>query len=272
MIGTNLIKPNSDGSIEINNKFKPNRVLVRLINKLSEFIMNSELAKSYDMSHQSQKYTLKYIATKIIYFLHHCTSTNWRALGSGWENIYSHFRKWTKWKIIDNVFMDLYKTKRSGYLKVIMTDTSFILNKNGSDCIKRNPLVKNKNCTKLFNIVDDKGVSIFVEFCPGSMYDSKCLMTFLAKFLSENIGITTFLADSGFYTTDIMNLLKEYDVKPLIAKNVRNSKKHKNKVNKKGKKIKLTYAQKIARQLEDMTKQEKRFLKNVVKSRILMQV
>jgi hypothetical protein len=259
MTVSKLIKPNPDKSIVINNIFTPDRVQTRLINKLYMNIMNSDHSKSYDKSYHTQIYDLRYIATKIIYFLHHHSS--WRALGTGWENVYAHFQKWSKWGIIDSTFKDLcdqYKIKR-GYLKVVMTDTSIILNKNGSDCISRNPLVKNKNCTKLLSIVDNKGVTLFVDYFPGSKNDGKCLLECLENFLSENIGIITFLADSGFYTNEIIDLLKKHDVKPLIAKNVRNSKKHKA-INK-NKKIKLTYAQKVARQLEDMTKREKNLFK-----------
>lgn len=50
------------------------------------------------------------------------------------------------------------------HFKVIITDTSIILNKNGYDRISRNPLVKNKNCTKLLSIVDDKGVTLFADY------------------------------------------------------------------------------------------------------------
>jgi len=106
--------------------------------------------------------------------------------GDNWQNIYAHFQKWTKWGIIDKVYTDLcekYKHKRSGgYLKVLMIDTTIIMNKNGSDMIKRNLLVKNKNCTKMVNIIDNKGVSIFACYNSGSMHDSKCLLSIIDDF------------------------------------------------------------------------------------------
>jgi hypothetical protein len=49
-----------------------------------------------------------------------------------------------------------------------MTTTSIIINKNGRDSIRRNPLVKNKNCTKILNIVDDKGIPLFTNFNRGT--------------------------------------------------------------------------------------------------------
>jgi hypothetical protein len=97
------------------------------------------------------------------------------------------------------------------------------------------------------------------------MYDSKCLSNILDDFLEKNVGITTFLADFGFYTSYIIEVLKKHAVKPLIAKNVRNSKKHKRPINKKVKKVKLTYAQKIERQLEDLTKKRKNYSKKEVR-------
>lgn len=82
--------------------------------------------------------------------------------------IYAHFQKWSRWNIIGSVHDDLnemYKKKRLGCHKNInMTDTSIITNKCGSDFINRNPLVKNKNCSKILNIADDKGVSLFLSF------------------------------------------------------------------------------------------------------------
>lgn len=255
-----LIKPLSGGSVVITNKFTPDRVQKRLINKLCNKIKNSIHADSYNGIYNTQIYSLEYIVTKIIYFLHNCST--WRVLGRGWENIYAHYKKWVKWNIIDSLYTDLcnqYKTKRDGgHLKVVMTDTSFILNKNGYDCINRNPLVKNKNCTKIFNIVDDKGISLCTNFYPGNVHDCKCLIDSLDKFLTDNVGIVTFLADSGFYTNEIIELLKKHNVKPLIAKNVRNSKnKIKTTVNDK----KPTYAQKIQRQLEDMTMADQKIFK-----------
>ena len=113
----------------------------------------------------------------------------------------------------------------------------------------------------MFNIVDDKGIPLVTDFHIGTKHDCVCLMEKLKGFLEEN-EIKVFMADSGFYTKEILDLLKEHNVKLLIAKNVRNSKKNKKKNNKKNdKKKKLTYQQKIKRQLEDFSEKDKKLFK-----------
>ena len=94
--------------------------------------MNSKFKHHYEKTYHRQKYDLKYILTCIVSFINNYDS--WRSLGNGWNNIYKHFIKLVEWKILDTSFIDLlesYANKRNGkYLKVIMIDTSTILNKN----------------------------------------------------------------------------------------------------------------------------------------------
>lgn len=256
-----LIKPNNDSSITSVITFVPDRVQKKLIDAICTSVLASKYANRYDGTYHTQKYSLNFIVTRIIFFIHKCT--HWRDLGDGWENIYAHFCKFRDWKIIattNDVLLEKYKIKRKfNHLKIVMTDSTIILNKGGVDEIKRNPLVKNKNCSKMFNIVDDKGVPLITDFCVGTKHDSVCLTDRLKVFL-ENNEIKVFMADSGFYSKAIIDLLKAHNVKPLIAKNVRNKKKGKKKKKNK-KKEKLTYQQKMERQLEDFTKAEKKLFK-----------
>src|SRR5437016_3201177 len=130
---TKLIKPNNDGSITNIKKFIPNRVQKRLINEIIKQVLKSKYKNSYNNTYHTQKYSLRFIVTKIVCFLHSCTV--WRDLGEGWENIYAHFKKFAECGIITNTYDTLlqkYKIKRKyGYLKVVMTDTNIILNKYG---------------------------------------------------------------------------------------------------------------------------------------------
>ena len=70
-------------------------------------------------------------------------------------------------------------------------------------------------------IVDDKGIPLFVNYNPGSRYDSKCLIKILDDFLNKTPDIVSFLADAGFYTYDIIDTLKKHGVNPIIPKNVK---------------------------------------------------
>ena len=45
--------------------------------------------------------------------------------------------------------------------KYVYTDTTFIVNKYGIDCKKRNKYMKNKNCNKISVFVDNKNAPQF---------------------------------------------------------------------------------------------------------------
>jgi len=256
-----MIKPKNDGSIINIETFTPTRVQKKLIKIVHNKVMMSDHKNNFNGTYHTQKYDLTYVLTKIVCFIHE--HHKWRNLGRGYQNIYKRFIQLEKMGILSESFKDMlskYADKRNGrHLKVVSTDTTFILNKYGTDCIKRNRLVKNKNCTKLLLIVDDKGIPITTHFFSGNMYDSKCLINILDDFLERNPDITTFLADAGFYTSEIINVLLKHNIKPIIAKNVRNK-------GKKNKKIKLSYKEKINRQTEDFTKKDKKLYRKRIKS------
>jgi len=114
---------------------------------------------------------------------------------------------------------------------------------------------------RLLTIVDDKGIPLFINYHPGSTHDSKCLARVLNDFLEKTPDIDTFLADSGFFTVEIMETLKKHGVKPIIAKNVRNKKTNKKYEDKNGKKRKPTYYELIERQTEDFSESDKEIFK-----------
>lgn len=258
-----FIKPAKDGHIINTFNFKPTKVQKKLINYTYKKIMDSKYKCHYNGTYHTQTYDLKYILSKIICFIHNCHT--WRSLGNRWNNIYSHLQKLRRWNIFNDSFEDLlkkYTIKRAGrHLKVVMVDISIILNKYGSDLIKRNYLVKNKFCTKILTIVDDKGIPLYIKYDTGSKNDGKSLIEVLDDFLEKTPDIVSFLADSGFYTKAILNTLKKHNVTPIIAKNIRNTKKDKKYVNNSKKNKKITFEELIERQTEDFTNSDKRKFK-----------
>ena len=54
-----------------------------------------------------------------------------------------------------------YLQKNKNSLKIVSVDTSFIYNKYGTDMIKRNKYAKNKNCSKLFLMTNNKQKPIY---------------------------------------------------------------------------------------------------------------
>jgi len=256
----NIIKEKAKTyEITIIKKFKPTMIQKKLINFLNNIIMKSKYKNHYDFTHHTQKYTLKFILTHIICFLHELK--NWRSLGSVWNNVYKHYIKLNNWGFLENTYMKLLnkylKRTQNRSLKFTFCDVTIIINNNGIDCKGRSNYAKNKNCTKLLSIIDKNKIPLLISFFKGNMNDIKCLNLTIEEFLIKyDNKIKNFLADAGFYSNYIMDMLDKYKIKYLIPKNVRNNKKYK-KVNGE----KLTYKEKIEIQFEDFTKQERKIYK-----------
>jgi transposase len=157
----------------------------------------------------------------------------WRNLGNVWNNIYKHYSKLNEYGFLENSYNLLLqkylKRTKNKTLKFTSCDTTILINKNGIDCKGRNKYAKNKFCTKLFTIIDKNKIPIVIFYISGNTNDIKCLNISLEKFLEQyNKNINYFLADTGFHSKFISGLLQKYKVKYLIPKNMRNSKKYKN--------------------------------------------
>jgi len=244
--------------ITITKTFAPTKMQKKLINFLNKLIMSTKLKKNYDFSFKTQTYTLKFILTHIVCFLHEYKC--WRNLGKVWNNIYKHYIKLNKCGIMMNsnkLLLEKYlKRKNKKTLKFVSCDVTILINKNGIDCKGRNKYAKNKNCTKLFTIIDKNKIPIVMFFISGNTNDIVCLNKSLEKFLIQyGKNIYYFLADTGFNSKYISELLQKYGVNYLIPKNMRNAKKYKNK-NKK-----LSHNEKFKIQFEDFTEKDKKIYK-----------
>lgn len=256
----NIIKEKAKTyEITITKIFKPTIVQKKLINFLNSIIMKSEYKNHYDFTYPTQKYTLKFILTHIICFLHELK--NWRSLGSVWNNIYKHYIKLNNWGFLENSYIILLqkylKRTQNRSLKFTLCDVTIIINNNGIDCKERSNYAKNKNCTKLLSIIDKNKIPLLLSFFKGNMNDIKCLNLEIEDFLMQyDNKIKNFLADAGFYSNYIIDTLKKYKINYLIPKNIRNNKKYK-----KANGEKLTYKEKIEIQFEDFKKQERKTYK-----------
>ncbi len=244
--------------ITITKKFVPTRTQKKLINFLHKIIINSKLKKHYNFTFSTQKYTLKFILTHIICFLHEYKC--WRNLGCVWNNIYKHYLKLNKHGFLENSYKLLLqkylRRTKNKTLKFTSCDATILINKNGIDCKGRNKYAKNKFCTKLFTIIDKNKIPIVMFYIAGNTNDIKCLNISLEKFLEQyNKNICYFLADTGFHSKFISELLQKYKVKYLIPKNMRNSKKYKKKNRK------LSHNEKFRIQFEEFTKRDKQIYK-----------
>ena len=96
---------------------------------------NQELYKSFNFTYHTQKYRLDELLTEILYVLK--TGIDWRSIKShiNWNTIYKTYIKLNKNDIFKYSYVQLLKKyiKRTPdhKLKFILSDTSFIQNKNG---------------------------------------------------------------------------------------------------------------------------------------------
>jgi len=238
--------------VKITYNFVPNKVQSKLINIIRNKIFKS-YREHYSFYFHTQKYTCTNIITKIFYVLY--VGKNWRSLGDGWNNVYKHFIRLNSLNVFASTYLQLlqkYFTKHKNTLKIISIDTSFIYNKNGVDNLARNSYAKNKNCNKLFSIVDSNKKPIYFSLHKGSIHDSK-IMTINYDKISNNLTDKNkyALADSAFDSNKIRNFFNEKNIIPLIPKNMRNTKKN-------FKMKDLTWEEKLEIYLKDFTDDERK--------------
>lgn len=214
--------------VDIIYTYKPSKLDTKLINILDQKIMNSDkYKKHYNNTYSQQKYTLKTILQKIFYVLY--KGRTWDSLGSGYSNVHTHFKRLKK--LFTASYTELLQkylklNKRS--LKIVSVDTTIILNKNGKECIARNKYAKNKNCNKLFLIVDQKRKPVFYSLHSGNKNDSKIFSDDINNFFNiVNDKTKILLADAGFDSNINRTLVTNKKVYPLIPKNIRNKGKKK---------------------------------------------
>jgi transposase len=128
------------------------------------------------------RYDLDDILDVIEYIL--ITGASWRSLNlpvfTGkykWQSIYTHFNRLCKANVFKLVYLDLLstylKTNKSGKLKYLSIDTSFIKNEYASDC--NFGWNKKKKCSKLSLITDSNGVPLSALLIKGSISDQKAV-------------------------------------------------------------------------------------------------
>jgi transposase len=194
---------------------------------------NKYIHKQFYFKDTQRKYSLVECIDEILYV--NKTGIAWRDIRSHipYETLYKTFKKMNSLGIFQLCHKDLllkYIKKSSNLkLKYIITDTSFIPNKKGEDCVGYNKFYNRKKGTKISLITDAKGAPLNVECYRGNMHDSKILMNQLNHFntVYDNHELrdkATFLADPAYDCANIRRKLKEMDFDVLIHQNKRNIK------------------------------------------------
>ena len=201
---------------------------------IRRFILNNDLFKPTT----NTKYTLDQILDVIEYVL--ITGASWRSidlpifnnLNIRWQSIYYHFQKFSKANVFKKVYLQLldsyFKQNRSGKLKYLSVDTSFLKNYNASN-VAFNGYCRKKRLSKLSLIVDSNGVPISALIAAGNHSDQKLFYNNWNDLYVEINGSKNnkhkryLLADAIYDTESIRDTINNKQITPLIAFNKRNS-------------------------------------------------
>ena len=125
-----------------------------------------------------------YILDRIFHVLR--TGCQWRNLevfNGSWKTIHHYFCQWTRSHVFDQAFDSIVRIylKRRGFMKHVVTDTTFVKNVYGRQCTGRSPVDRGRKATKVSALVDDIGTPLKILFHPGNKSDGKTLDHLLTK-------------------------------------------------------------------------------------------
>ncbi len=141
---------------------------------------------------------------------------------------------------LNGCFETLFNTSIKNYLctnqldknnkNIISVDTSNIHNRNCYEIKSKNPYMKNKKCVKVSSFVDSKGTPLHLSINESITHDSKIFINDFNK-ISKNDTLkrkfhrnTLILADKGYDTKSVRNIINESKMKHIIPYNKRNTK------------------------------------------------
>ena len=206
-----------------------NNICKRLL--IAHINSNADLKRSFDFTYHTQKYKLEHILDDIIYVMKY--NVPYRALRSkiNWQTTYKVYRKLLKFGIFKATFTELLTkyVKRGNLnkkLKIVSTDTTFIMNKKGSEKIGLNRFYYKKKGNKISVITDSNKQILDIAIYKGGKNDGKILENQINR---NNILIDKsydkykkyFLCDAGYDSKQIHNKLRSLNFVQLIAQNKR---------------------------------------------------
>ena len=206
---------------------------------IESIIMNikqQKLEKFFDFTYKTQKYNLPRMLAIIIDVIK-CSKPWRRVTEINHNTVYKLYRKLIRFKLLTDTYYNLLgkylENNPIDKLKILITDTTFITNKCGSEDVSYNGHKKRKG-TKLSLVGTVDKIVLSPLIADGAEPDStiflkhikdKKLVKILEKYITNNLNEENFLlADSGYDTKDNSDAIKEKHYKPLIWFNKRNTK------------------------------------------------
>ena len=118
------------------------------------------------------------------------TGCQWRntpVVGASWQCVYAWFNELSRKHVFERAYKDLLRfyANRHGISTDIITDTSFVKNVYGRDCLGRSYYDRGRKATKVSALVDRRGIPIQLLFHPGNKYDGKTLAHLMQKAASH---------------------------------------------------------------------------------------
>lgn len=149
-------------------------------------IVKSLLEEAFPCSHLGRPRTeFSLILDAVLYVLR--TGCQWRMLRHphvSWQTAHRHFERWSKKGIFETAYhhlVSLYIKKYQHIRKATITDTSFIKNVYGRDCVGPSPVDRGRKATKLSIITDECGVVLAASFHKANKADFKAFLHTLTQ-------------------------------------------------------------------------------------------
>jgi hypothetical protein len=196
-----------------NNKESFIDIIEKIINKLEP-----KKNKNYC---RNQKYTTKEYISGIIEVI--TNNISWRKYngkinGRILNNKHNYYSKLGVYDELYKYNLNEYclKTKNS-YSKYLSMDSTFIVNKNGTEKIGRNIYYKNKRGRKITAIVDSKGIPLNIHITSGNKHDCRIAPKIINQ-VKINKDTKYLIADKGYDSKKIREKIRKLKIKPIIAK------------------------------------------------------
>lgn len=195
-------------------------VLRHQMNNIARNILLTYIKEEYDLG-RPRKLSFEYILDRIFYLLR--TGSQWSNLhvhNGSWKTIYHYFAKWSKEHVFERSFHQLiqFYVKRRGITHTI-TDTSFVKNIFGKDCVGRSPVDRGRKATKVSLLTDSFGTPLHILFHPGNKNDGKTLHHLLTKTQKYiNLGGKEIYGDKAYCSERCENVIRKFNMKNKITK------------------------------------------------------
>lgn len=174
-----------------------------IIKNIINFILNNNYLKS-KFKHHKQKYSINELLEPLFNIL--LTGISYREVGKlfniNWTTIYKFHQKIIKLNIFPlyyNFLLNAYLKKNSNNLNYLIVDSTFIVNKKGSELITYNPQIKKHKTCKISLIVDEFNIPINFKLENSLKHDSKLFQEQL-KYITENMNLKNkiYLGDAAY--------------------------------------------------------------------------